>query len=70
VEKVGELHWVFDEKDWCVVADHIVVTLFGVMFESPSSGVAVAIVHRLQLRSEGKLEFFCQLNSWIWLYIN
>jgi hypothetical protein len=44
VDKVWELHRVLDEEDWGVVANHVVVALFGVELDGESTWVAVAVV--------------------------
>ena len=44
VNKVGELHRVFDEEDRGVVADHIVVALLRVEFDGETARIPIAIV--------------------------
>jgi hypothetical protein len=43
VEEVGELNGILDEKNWSIVADHIVVTFFSVEFDGKTSWVSDAI---------------------------
>ena len=44
VDEVRELDWVLDEKDRCVVTDHIIVALFRVVLEGETTRVTIAIV--------------------------
>jgi hypothetical protein len=44
MEEVWELHGVLDEEDWGVVANHVVVSFFGVELDGESTRISVAIV--------------------------
>lgn len=44
VDEVRELHGVLDEEHGRVVADHVVVTLLGVVLEGEATGVTIAVV--------------------------
>lgn len=44
VDKVGELHGVLDEKDGRVVANHVIVALFGVEFDGETARVTIAVI--------------------------
>ena len=44
MDEVRELDWVLDEKDGCVVTDHIIVALLRVVLEGETTRVTIAIV--------------------------
>ncbi len=44
MNKVRELHGIFYEKDRGVIADHVIVTFFSVMFDGKTTGITVTIV--------------------------
>lgn len=56
VDEVWELDWVLDEENWGVVADHIVVTLLGVMLDGKTTWVTVAIVSTTLSSHSGETE--------------
>jgi hypothetical protein len=43
VKEVRELHWVLNEENWSIVANHIVVAFFSVKLDGKSSGVSSAV---------------------------
>ena len=53
MDEVRELNWIFDEEDWCIVSNHIVVAFFSVELNSETSGVSDAI-GRADLTSDGR----------------
>lgn len=44
VDEVWELHWIFYEKDWGVVSNHVVIALFSVMLYSKTTWVTITII--------------------------
>ena len=44
MDEVWELDWVSDKEDWSIVSNHIPVTFLGVMLDSETTWVAIAIV--------------------------
>jgi hypothetical protein len=44
VNKIWELDRIFNEKDWGIVSDHVVVTFFCVMLDGKSTGVTIAVI--------------------------
>ncbi len=43
VDKVGELDWVSDEEDGCVISDHVIDAIFCVEFDGESSWISIGI---------------------------
>ena len=56
MDEVWELHWIFDEEDWCVVSDHVVVALLGVVLDGESTWVSIAIVGSTFSSNSGESE--------------
>lgn len=44
VDEIRELDWVLDEENWSVVSYDVVVSFFGVKFDSETSWIPIAIV--------------------------
>jgi hypothetical protein len=44
VDEVRELNWIFDEKDWSIVSDHIIVTFLSIMLDSEAARITIAII--------------------------
>jgi len=44
VDEVSELDGVSDEEHWCVVSDHVVVSLFGVELDGETAGISITVV--------------------------
>jgi hypothetical protein len=62
VEKVGKLYRVLYKEDGCVVANHIVVAILGVMLKRKTTRVTVAVVGSTLASHGGKsLENRCLL---------
>lgn len=56
MNEIWELDWVLNEEYWCVVTDHIVVALFGVMLYSKSTWITVTIVGSTLTSNSGEAE--------------
>ena len=44
VDEIRELDWVLNEENWSVVSNDVVVSFFGVKFDSETSWIPIAIV--------------------------
>jgi|LakMenE18May11ns_1017448.scaffolds.fasta_scaffold9375487_1 hypothetical protein len=44
VNKVNKLDWIFDEEDWSIVSDHIVVAFLGVELNCETTWVTIAVI--------------------------
>ena len=53
VDEIWELNGIFNEKDGCVVSNHVVVAFLSVMLDGEATGVAIAVVGAA-LTSDGR----------------
>ena len=44
MNEIRELHGIFNEKDGCVVSNHVVVAFLGIMLDGEATRVTIAVV--------------------------
>lgn len=66
VDEVGELDRIFYKEDWSVVANHVVVAFFRVVFDCEATRVSVAVVSTaLAGNSRKAKENWCLLSDFV-----